>query len=313
MNYCPITFETIENGHIYSSKGLHLIAPSLEILNPLEFSSADLRLEAIRRSTKISIQGVQSKLSAKIFPSQNCFALVDRGGTFILKPASDTWPELPANEALTMTLAKTVGLEVPVHGLLQNKDGDWIYFIKRFDRYQKNKKYAVEDFAQLSGATRDTKYKSSMEKVAKIIDTFCTFPTKEKIKLFTLTVFSYLVGNEDMHLKNFSLITRDEIVQLSPVYDLLNTSVVLQNVMEEMALPLNDKKHKLQIEDFTTYYGKKILGLNDKVIEQALLQFFTNILRWPEFIKRSKLSVSMQVKYSELLYERVKNFGLIKH
>lgn len=162
MNYCPITFEPIETWQIYSSKGLHLIAPSLKNLNPLEFSAADLRREAICRSAKISIQGVQAKLSAKVLPSQNCFVLVDKGGTFILKPSSETWPELPANESLTMTLAKTVGLEVPAHGLVQNKDSDWTYFIKRFDRYQKNQKYALEDFAQLSRATRDTKYKSSM-------------------------------------------------------------------------------------------------------------------------------------------------------
>lgn len=266
MNYCPITFEPIEPSQIYSAKGLHLLAPTLKMLKPLEFSAAGLRLEAIRRSAKISIQGVQAKLSAKLLPSKNCFVLVDKGGTFILKPPSEIWPELPANEALTMTLAKTIGLEVPVHGLVQNKDGDWTYFIKRFDRYQKNQKHPLEDFAQLSGATRDTKYNSSMEKVAKIIDTFCTFPTKEKIKLFTLTIFSYLIGNEDMHLKNFSLITRDEVVQLSPAYDLLNTSIALANVSEEMALPLNGKKNKLQMTDFTDYYGKKILGLNDKVI-----------------------------------------------
>jgi serine/threonine-protein kinase HipA len=312
MNYCPITFEPIEKEQIYSAKGLRSIAPALKKLNPLEFSSADLRLEAIRRSTKISIQGVQPKLSAKILPSQNCFSLVDNGGTYILKPSSETWPELPANEALTMTLAKTVSLEVPVHGLLHNQEGDWCYFIKRFDRYQKNKKYAVEDFAQLSGATRDTKYKSSMEKVAKIIDKFCTFPTQEKIKLFTLTIFSYLVGNEDMHLKNFSLITRDEIVQLSPIYDLLNTSVALENVMEEIALPLNGKKHKLQLDDFTNYYAKAILGLNDKVIAQIFNNFAKNIAIWPELIKRSKLSDQMKAKYSELFKARTKNLRMIR-
>ena len=305
MNYCPITLEPIAADELYSPKGLHWLSPVLKELKPLDLSAADLRQEAMRRATKISIQGVQPKLSARLVPSKSRFEIVDVSGTYILKPPSEIWPELPANEALTMTLAKTIGLETPLHGLVYNKDNDLIYFIKRFDRFNKNQKYAVEDFAQLSMLTRETKYRSSMEKVAKIIATYCSFPMKEKIKLFTLTLFSYVVGNEDMHLKNFSIIQQDEITEMSPVYDLLNTSIALDALAEELALPLHGKKHKLTREDLVEYFGKEVLVLTTKTIDMIVEKLMALQTTWENLIKQSKLSKQMQQKYQVLLDERL--------
>jgi serine/threonine-protein kinase HipA len=305
MNYCPITLEEIASNALYSQKGLHWLSPVLKELKPLNLSATDLRQEAMRRAAKISIQGVQPKLSAKLAPSKSQFEIVDVGGTYILKPPSELWPELPANESLTMTLAKTIDLETPLHGLIYNKDKDLVYFIKRFDRFNKNQKYAVEDFAQLSMLTRETKYRSSMEKVAKIITTYCSFPMKEKIKLFTLTLFSYVVGNEDMHLKNFSIIQRDEIITMSPVYDLLNTSIALESVSEELALPLHGKKHKLTRNDLSEYFGKEVLGLTTKLIDSIVEKFISSQTTWERLITHSKLSAQMQQKYQALLDERL--------
>src|SRR5882724_11657416 len=112
----------------------------------------------------------------------------------------------------------------------------------------------MEDFAQLSGASRDTKYESSMEKVAKVIDAYCTFPVIEQIKLFQRVLFSFLVGNEDMHLKNFSLITRKTgRVDLSPAYDFVNSTIALPNAKEEMALPIRGKRSNLTRSDIFDY------------------------------------------------------------
>lgn len=141
-----------------------------------------------------------------------------------------------------MSLAAMIGLEVPLHGLVYSKDNSMTYFIKRFDRKSRNEKIAVEDFAQLSHSTRDTKYNSSMEKIAKLIFEFCSFPKVEAVKLFKLTLFNFLVGNEDMHLKNFSLITLGQKICLSPSHGLLNTTIAQKNTKEELALPLNGKK-----------------------------------------------------------------------
>ncbi len=209
-----------------------------------------------------------------------------------------------------MRLAKLAGIEVPLHGLVYSKDGSMTYFIRRFDRAGRNKKIPIEDFAQLSGRDRETKYDSSMEKVALIIDQFCTFPALEKLKLLNLTLFNYLVGNEDMHLKNFSVIRRDLKVALTPAYDLLNSTIIL-NSQEELALPLNGKKNKFQRNDFLVYFAKERLELTQKSIEQTVNRIIRTYPKWIDTIYECFLSDAMKEKYINLVIERCRNLNLI--
>ncbi len=310
MKRCPITYEIIAENEHYSRQGLRLLSPQLNDLQPLEFSAAELRQDAIARVGKMSIQGVQSKLSAQLKIKAQQFEIVDQFGHFILKPQSELYPELPENEAVTMSMAKLIGLEVPVHGLVYGKDNSMTYFIKRFDRYGHTKKLAQEDFAQLSLAGRDTKYNSSMERVAEVITTFCTFPKIELIKLFKLTLFNFLVGNEDMHLKNFSLLTRDQKTTLTPAYDLLNSTIALGNAKEELALPLNGKKNNLTQKDFLNYFAIERLGLNRVVIAEVMQEITQALPKWQALIEISFLSKKMQASYLRLLAERAKRLGL---
>jgi len=164
----------------------------------------------------------------------------------------------------------------------------------------------VEDFAQLAGKSRDTKYDYSMEKVAGIIGSYCTFPAIEKIKLFKLTIFNFLTGNEDQHLKNFSLITKDNKVTLTPFYDLINTTISLANPIEEFALPLKGKKSKLNKNILVEYWGKERLGLNDQLLNQTLNTINDNFEGWAALINKSFLSKEMKEKYFALLDERQK-------
>src|SRR5690606_24644597 len=131
----------------------------------------------------------------------------------ILKPQSQ-YEFAPENEDLSMRLMSAVGVNVPFHCLLYASDKSLVYCIKRFDRLARNKKTAVEDFAQLSGSNRDTKYNFSMEKLVSLIEKYTTFPAIEKADLFLRTLVNFLIGNEDMHLKNFSIITHDHKVTL---------------------------------------------------------------------------------------------------
>jgi serine/threonine-protein kinase HipA len=128
MKHCPITYEIISDQENYSQRGLRLLSPQLKKLSPLELSADEQRQEALDRVGKMSIQGVQKKLSAQLKIKEGCFELVDQNGQYILKPQSDNFPELPENEAITMSLAKTIGLEVPVHGLVYSKDNSMTYF-----------------------------------------------------------------------------------------------------------------------------------------------------------------------------------------
>lgn len=307
MNRCPITYELCGNNK-YSEKGLRMIAPKLTHLNDLPYTAAELRQEAANRAKKLSIQGVQPKLSATISVVEQEFKIVDQFGTYIIKPQNDLFPELPQNEDVTMRMAKVFGLDVPFHGMLYAKDGSLSYFIKRFDRYGKGKKLATEDFAQLTGNTRDTKYRFTMEKLVPVIDEFCSFPAIEKADFFKRILFCYVTGNEDMHLKNFSLITKNEKTTLTPVYDFLNSSIAIKNPEEEIALTLKGKKSNLKASDFMDYYAKDRLQLNEKTIATILEQMHNAIPKWEELLEISFLSDEMKEKYLGLLGVKTQMF-----
>lgn len=310
MNRCPITYESCGDRK-YSKRGLQLFSRRLETLNDFHYSAAEQRRESVIRAAKMSIQGVQAKLSVRLNIVNAVFEIVDQGGRYIIKPQHETYPQLPENEDLTMRLAETVGIEVPLHGLIYCQDGSLSYIIKRFDRKGKSGKLAVEDFAQLSGMDRETKYNFSMEKLIPILD-FCTFPAIERVRLFRRCIFNYLVGNEDMHLKNFALITRDGRIMLAPAYDFLSTTVAFISIgksigdMEEIALPLTGRKRNLSRKLWVDYFGRKRLGLNSAVIAQELQQFTDSFDRWVTIIQRSFISDEMKKIYISLIEERRK-------
>jgi serine/threonine-protein kinase HipA len=309
MKRCPITYDDIPTGR-YSERGLHMLARNLNHLEPFPYSAEEQRQEAARRAGRMSIQGVQPKLSARLNVASGIFDAVDTGGTYILKPQSDTYPELPENEDLTMRMAAIAGLEVPLHGMVYAKDGSLTYFVKRFDRVGRKEKLAMEDFAQLQGKSRETKYDSSMEQVARTIEEFCTFPMVEKARLFRLTLFNFITGNEDMHLKNFSIIRREGKVELSPAYDLLNTSIALGNAIEELAIPLRGKKRRITANDLIEYFGKERLGLTERVIDQTAQTFVAAKEQWLKLIEISFLSDKMKTAYTTLLAKRAQNAGI---
>ncbi len=301
MNICPITYEACEGK--YSPQGLRKLSRSLAQLNDLPYTAADQVFEAAARAPKMSIQGVQPKLSAVLNTRNNGFELVDTGGRYILKPQNPQYRHLPENEDLSMRLAAAAGIAVPLHGLVYSKDGSMTYFIRRFDRIGK-KRIAMEDFAQLLGLSRDTKYDASMEKVTQVIDRYCTFPAIEKIKLFRLTLVNFLIGNEDMHVKNFSLLTREEKVELTPAYDILNTTIVLPGEKEEIALPIKGKKRKLDIELLIDYFGRIRLELNRKIISSLLADLDAVASVWDKLISISFLPHEMKQEYKSLLKSR---------
>ncbi len=307
MNRCPITYEPCGDNK-YSEKGLRLVTPKLKSLHDLPFTASELRIEAANRAKKISIQGVQPKLSAVISVTNQQFEIVDLYGNFIIKPQNDLLPELPENEDLTMRLAKVYGIDVPMHGLIYGKDQSLSYFIKRFDRYGKGKKYATEDFAQLSGNSRDTKYNFTMEKMVSILDEYCTFPAIEKAEFFKRVLFFFVTGNEDMHLKNFSLITKGGITTLSPAYDFLNSSIAIKHPEVEMALILKGKKSNIEKVDLIDYYAMERMELNAKTVDKILSDMFTCVPRWKQLVEISFLSDEMKEKYVSLLDKRLNNF-----
>jgi serine/threonine-protein kinase HipA len=319
MKLCPITYAPCGQED-YSPQGIVLLSGKTHKISPFPYSQAAQLELALEYADKLSIQGVQPKLSAKFDEESSSFKAVGRDGTFILKLQHKTFQELPQNEDLTMRLAAMAGIEIPLHGMIYAVDRSLLYFIQRFDRQKKSvanfsnlvrpkqkkaplHKISVEDFAQLASLSRDTKYDFSMEKIIPLIEQYCTFPQSEKKRLFQRVFFSFMIGNEDMHLKNFSLIRNGELTELSPAYDLVNSSIIVKS-KEELALPLRGKKSNITREDLVSYYGGERLGLPVSIIQDVLGQVEAAIPAWKEKIGHSFLSEKKQRAYLQLLENR---------
>ncbi len=325
MKRCPITYLPCGNED-YSTEGISFLSGKTNRVSPFPYAQgAQLEL-ALEFADKLSIQGVQPKLSAKFDDETASFKPVQRDGTYILKLQHRTFQEVPQNEDLTMHLASMAGIEVPFHGMIYAVDRSLLYFIQRFDRQKKSAaqnlstlvpskkkrailhKISVEDFAQIASLSRDTKYDFSMEKIIPLIEQYCTFPLAEKKRLFQRVFFSFLIGNEDMHLKNFSLIRHAELTELSPAYDLVNSSIIVKS-KEELALPLRGKKSNLSRDDLCDYYGRERLGLPSSVIQDVIAQIEAAIPAWIEKIGYSFLSVEKKQAYLQLLKSRCQRAG----
>lgn len=256
----------------------------------------------------VAVTGVQPKLSLEIEKHKNELSrltIVGLHGNYILKPPSTEYKELPQNEDVTMHLANLVKIKTAQHCLIRLHSGELAYITKRFDRNKKDK-IAVEDFCQLTENLTEHKYRSSIEKVAKVTQRFTTNKGLETLRLFELVLFCYITGNADMHLKNFALV--ENVLgefELSPAYDLLSTALVITDDKEETALTINGKKSRLKKKDFDTLATS--MNINTKVLDSIYTKFEKVLPNWIEFIKQSFLSKAMQKSYIELLQAKHQN------
>lgn len=303
MNRCPITYMEIPDG-LYHPKGFAKLNSALDWLYPLPLKYNEQIQKALNQMSKMAITGTDFKLNVQLSIVDSTFKIVDKNGSFILKPQLTQYPQVPENEDVTMRMAATAGIEVPLHGMVYAKDESLLYFIKRFDRKGKAGKIHVEDLAQVAGVYSDAKYDYSLEKVAVLLDTYCTFPMVEKMKLFKRVLFSWLIGNENMHLKNLSLIHRNNKVELSPAYDLVNTTILKAVPEQESALSIKGLRSDLNWDILMNYFAQDVLGLNDKVILKILKQLISVLPEWVRLIEISFLNEEKKEDYLSLLNRR---------
>jgi serine/threonine-protein kinase HipA len=270
----------------------------------LDYSSTqmqELANEIVVRS--VAVTGVQPKLSLTIEPQpgdpkRSRFTIVGLWGNYILKPPTWEYPHLPENEDLTMHLAQLFGITTAAHSLIRLKSGELAYITKRFDREGKEK-LALEDLCQLTETLTADKYRSSMEKVGRHIALYSSRPGLDAIHFFELALFSFLTGNADMHLKNFSLLTtKQQDVMLSPAYDLLCTKLALPEDIEEMALTLNGKKRKLKRSDFDAL--AKSLKIPEKTFNNSYTRFTRKLKEAITFVEISFLPDALKTGYKEV-------------
>ena len=265
---------------------------------------AELAKSVVERS--ISVPGVQAKLSMSLInetqkTSDTRLTVVGAlGGGYIFKPPSEDYPEMPQNEHLTMRIAEAYGIRVVPSSLIRLASGELSYITRRVDRKGEREKIHMIDMFQVTEAF--DKYKSSLEKVGKAINSYSENPLLDILFFFELTLFSFLTGNNDMHLKNYSMIEAVPGWILSPAYDLLNVTIINPEDDEEFALTLQGKKKKIKREHFERL-GEG-LGLTPKQISGAFNRFYKNKAMAHYWINNSFLSHEMKESYSQLLEER---------
>jgi serine/threonine-protein kinase HipA len=266
---------------------------------------AELAREVVERS--IAVPGVQPKLSLSLVndaitgAKQNRLTVVGAlGGNYILKPPSPLYSEMPENEHVTMRIAQSYGIRTVNSSLIRLQSGELSYITKRIDRKGSGEKIHMLDMFQILEAY--DKYKGSMERVGNAIGKYSVNTLLDKLYYFELSVFCFLTGNNDMHLKNFSLIENGGGWTLSPAYDLLNVTIANPGDDEEMALTLDGRKKKLTRENLEKF--GHALDLNQKQIENA----FKRIKKYKpdafELINNSFLSAEFKEKYLMLVNER---------
>lgn len=265
----------------------------------------DLAKSVIQAQTVIT--GVQPKLSLHLAAAEQPnlakkFTIVGMWGGYILKPPSPYYQQLPEVEDVTMHLASIAKISVVPHCLIRLSTGSLAYITKRIDRVKK-KKVHIEDMCQLTNRLTEDKYRGSYEQVAKAILKYSINPGLDLINFFELVLFSFLTGNADVHLKNFSLIHQPEIGPVfAPAYDLVATALVNPADEEDLALTLNGKKKKINLNDFKAAFSTH--GLDAKQQENIFKKMAKAKKSWLEFIDLSFLSEEMKLSYKNLVHER---------
>lgn len=272
-------------------------------LPQVDFGLHDMGLKAQGLTDKLSLSGVQPKLSVKLDKKQNLLVPAAEGGEFILKPQINEYPYVPENEQCCMDLAESLGMNVPAHCLIPLKDGTLAYVIRRFDR-EKGQKLHQEDFAQVLGLT--DKYKGSVEQIARKIKEVSTKSGYDLQIFFERVVLNFIVGNGDAHLKNYSLCYRDgNQCFLSPIYDVVCSKLIIPEE-EDSALTINGKKNKLKREDFDQW--AECLKIPEKIRYERFEHKFEFMSK---IVKESALQHDMQDAFIGIIQNRLVRLNLI--
>lgn len=267
------------------------------------------KLAQITVNERLALTGVQPKISLSLSGEKGNkrLTLVGLWGDYILKPQSTDFAFMPEVEDLTMHLAKLFRIETAEHALIRTSTGELAYITKRFDRVN-GKKIHVEDLCQLSELLTEQKYKSSYERVGKIIKQYATNSGLDAIKYFRLVLFSFLTGNNDMHLKNFSLMHTGTGILFSPAYDLLNVNLIYPGDKEDLALTLGGRKQKVKRSDFDRFAMS--LGLTEIVRDNIYKDFSKQAHKVPGLINQSFLNDEYKNGYVRIFVNKMKQIGL---
>jgi len=268
-----------------------------------------LAKEAVELS--VTVPGVQPKLSLGWIKNRledghnGRLTIMDAlEGLYILKPQNTKYEQMPENEHLSMKLAELFRIEVVPSNMIRLDSGELCYITKRIDRKKDNSKIHMIDFLQI--LELENKYLGTMENLGKTIGELSVNTLMDKLRFFELALFNFIIGNNDMHLKNFSMWLSEIGWVLSPAYDLLNVKIVLPTDKDDTALLFGGKKKNFD-KGYFDRFGE-LLELNDKQINYTYKKLDTWLPKAIQLIEESFLNDKNKLQYKELITLRASIF-----
>jgi serine/threonine-protein kinase HipA len=256
----------------------------------------------------ITVPGVQPKLSLGWIRTalenghQGRLTIMDAlEGNYILKPQNKQHQQMPENEHLSMKLAALLKIDTVPVNMIRLASGELCYITKRIDRNKDGTKNHMIDFLQI--LELEDKYKGTMEMLGKTIGELSANTLLDKLRFFELTVFNFIIGNNDMHMKNFSMWLSDKKWTLSPAYDLLNVKLILEKDKDDTALLLVGNKKNFSKVYFDRFAN--VLQLNNKQISAVYKRFGKWLPEAIQLIDSSFLTEEHKKAYKELITQRV--------
>ena len=307
MSKCLYCYKELGPGEVDFHKGCcrkFFGTPTAPSLDYTREEMDELASQIIKSQTTLT--GVQPKLSLHLDKHKGSgkLTIVGLWGGYIFKPQTERFAQLPENEDLTMHLAEIARIKTVPHTLIRMKDGSTGYLTRRIDRKADGEKIAMEDMCQLTGRQTEHKYRSSYEQIGKAIRKYSANAQLDMVDFLELVYFSWLTGNNDMHLKNFSLYCPADEPVLTPAYDLLNAVICNPADDEELALNLGGKKKRMTDADFKAAY--RTCGVPEIVFDRVKKKYAGLLPKFEEEIQCSFLSDELKTSYINLLHRRLK-------
>lgn len=299
MNHCRICLGSLKEEAQYHPRCAKALFGSTRI-PIINIDMGKLHTAALAMVGSTTLSGVQKKISLGLTTDRKTLQVAAGGSRFIFKPQTETYPQLPEIEHLTMRLASLSRVEIAECGLME-VDGQTCFITRRFDRREDGSKVRQEDFCQLAEQRPAEKYSGSGELCARIIKKYASEPLLELRKLFEQLLFSWWVGNGDLHLKNLSLYVDEQgIIKLTPAYDLVATQLVIAN--DELAMPIIGRKQKLNRTTWRKF--AQYCKLTDRVFDSAIARQIAALPKALELIDRSQLKKYMREELAAHLVAR---------
>lgn len=309
MEKCLCCYKPLKAGEVDFHKSCAKKMFGMTVAPSLPYTRKEINeLARVVVENRTTVTGVQSKLSMDLEKDEHGnpqrMTIVGVLGRYILKPQSEQFERLPEVEDLTMHLAEIAHIETVPHSLIRFADGELNYITRRIDRTEDGRKLPMEDFCQIAGLMTDQKYQGSYKYIASLVKQYSCVPGLDLTTFWEQVIFSWIVGNADMHMKNFSLISTERgKYHLTPTYDQVSTALVMPEDTEELALPLQGFKKGLMPFDFI--YAMTDSGVAPKAAERILARFQSYKEAWFACIDNSFLTEEQKTRYQAIITKRL--------